>query len=180
MLQVKTIYPILTLSQPGVLREVDEECTTRPQNNVQNSQSKPQVEIDYDRIFERMERIIQAELSNVHPQTNVKPLRVSNNAVQSRSSRANSFLQSETRSTTRLSPERVLQLIQGWRVKYDGKLTDPSVQEFLYRISALTEDCLSGDFPILCKNLHVLLTRMAREWYWRFHKENRVITWEEF
>lgn len=122
-----------------------------------------------------MERIIQAELSNVHPQANVTPLRVSNNAVQSRSSQANSFSQSETRSITTLSPEKVTQLIQGWGVKYDGELTGPSVQEFLYRISALTDDCLSGDFLMLCKNL----TGKAREWYWRYRKENKVIVLEK-
>lgn len=65
-------------------------------------------------------------------------------------------------------------------MKYDGELTGPSVQEFLYRVSALTEDCLNGDFPMLCKNLHVLLTGKAREWYWRFRKENSLITWGRF
>lgn len=145
-----------------------------------DTQSKSQVEIDYNRIFERMESIIQTELANVHLQSNVTPPRVSNNTVQSRSPQANSFTRSEARSITTLSPERVTQLIQGWGVKYDGEPTGPSVQEFLYRVSALTEDCLSGDFPMLCKNLHVLLTGKAREWYWRFRKENRVITLEEF
>lgn len=159
--------------------------TVRPQNYVQNSQVPDaqvisQVGIDYDRVFERMENIIQSKLSDVQLHDNITPPRVSNNSVQSSSSHANSVSRSETRSIRTLNPEKVTQLIQGWGVKYDGELTGPSVQEFLYRVSALNEDCLSGDFPMLCKNLHVFLTGNAREWCWRFRKKNSLITWEDF
>lgn len=133
--------------------------TVRPQNDVQNSQVPDaqlmsQVEIDYGRILERMESIIQSKLSDVQLYANITPPRVSNNNVQSSSSHANSVSQSETRCITTLNPEKITQIIQGWGVKYDGELTGPSAQEFPYPVSALTEDCLSGDFPMLCKNLH--------------------------
>lgn len=32
----------------------------------------------------------------------------------------------------------------------------------------------------MCKNLHVLLTGKAREWYWRYRKENPEVEWENF
>ncbi|KAL7726522.1 hypothetical protein ACLKA6_001144 [Drosophila palustris] len=65
-------------------------------------------------------------------------------------------------------------------VKFDGSVKGPTVQEFLYRVRALTADSLQNDFSFLCKNLRVILVGKVREWYWRFRKENPVVEWDEF
>ncbi|KAL7726475.1 hypothetical protein ACLKA6_001097 [Drosophila palustris] len=85
-----------------------------------------------------------------------------------------------SRSISNLSPEKVTQMIQNWGVKFDGAPIGQTVQEFLYRAKSLTEDCLQGDFSIICKNLHVLLVGKARDWYWRFRKDHSEFGWSEF
>lgn len=38
----------------------------------------------------------------------------------------------------------------------------------------------NGDFSVVCKNMHILLTGKARDWFWRYHKQVESIVWTEF
>ena len=51
----------------------------------------------------------------------------------------------------------------------------------MYRLKSLTNDNFNGDFSIICKNLQILLAGKARDWFWRYHKQEKgVIDWNEF
>ncbi|KAM8718301.1 hypothetical protein ACLKA7_001001 [Drosophila subpalustris] len=136
---------------------------------------RPSVEVDYDKIFQKMEDIIERKLSVMNPfHTQTQSSGVPPPDFPRSSPRTSS------RSISNLSPEKVTQMIQNWGVKFDGAPKGQTVQEFLYRVKSLTEDCLQGDFSIICKNLHVLLVGKARDWYWRFRKEHSEFGWSEF
>ncbi|KAI8126690.1 hypothetical protein CVS40_3298 [Lucilia cuprina] len=79
-----------------------------------------------------------------------------------------------------LNADKIALIIQNWNVKFDGTSNGLNIEEFLYRIRTLTKDYFNSDFSIICRNLHILLTGKAREWYWRYHKRVQVIEWNDF
>ena len=79
-----------------------------------------------------------------------------------------------------LHNDKITSIIQNWGLKFDGTSTGLTVEEFLYRLKTLTNDNFQGDFNIICKNLHMLLTGKARDWFWRYHKQVEVVNWEDF
>ncbi|XP_073827218.1 uncharacterized protein [Musca autumnalis] len=79
-----------------------------------------------------------------------------------------------------LQPDKITTIIQNWHLKFDGSSTGLTVDEFLYRVTTLTEDTFNGDFSLICKNLNILLSGKAREWYWRYRKNASPIVWEDF
>lgn len=79
-----------------------------------------------------------------------------------------------------MRPEKVTSIVQNWNVKFDGSSSGLTVEEFLYRIKSLTEEHFNNNFHLICKNLPVLLTGKAREWYWRYHKQVDSIEWGSF
>lgn len=83
-------------------------------------------------------------------------------------------------NTSGLPSDKVTSIIQSWNLKFDGSSSGLNVEEFLYRVTSLTNDNFSGDFSVICKNLNTLLTGKAKEWYWRFHKQSPSINWVEF
>ena len=76
--------------------------------------------------------------------------------------------------------DKITSIIQNWNVKYDGSRQGISVDEFLYRVRSLTKETFNNDFSLICKNLHVLLSGKARDWYWRYHKQVEVVVWNDF
>ncbi|KAL7726384.1 hypothetical protein ACLKA6_004524 [Drosophila palustris] len=80
----------------------------------------------------------------------------------------------------RIPPEKVGNIIQGWRVKFEGSKEGILTEEFLYRIRALTKQNLQGDYSMLCDHLHLLFGGKASDWYWKFHQANPSFTWELF
>ncbi|KAI8118623.1 hypothetical protein CVS40_9745 [Lucilia cuprina] len=100
------------------------------------------------------------------PQTNNNPL-------------ANSHF-SPSSNMSNYPNDKITSIIQNWGLKFDGTSTGLTVEEFLYRLKSLTIDNFQGDFNIICKNLHILLTGKAREWFWRYHKQVDVINWNDF
>lgn len=83
-------------------------------------------------------------------------------------------------SNVPLQPDKITTIIQNWHLKFDGSPTGLTVDEFLYRVTTLTEDTFNGDFSLICKNLNILLSGKAREWYWRYRKNANPIIWEDF
>lgn len=79
-----------------------------------------------------------------------------------------------------LNIDKVTLVIQNWNLKFDGTPTGLNVEEFLYRLRSLTQDYFNGDFSIICRNLHILLSGKARDWYWRYHKQVKNIEWTDF
>lgn len=76
--------------------------------------------------------------------------------------------------------DKITSIINNWNLKFDGSSTGLSIEEFLYRVNTLTKETFNNDFSIICRNLNILLTGKAREWYWRYHKTVPVIRWEDF
>lgn len=76
--------------------------------------------------------------------------------------------------------DRITSVIQNWNLRFDGSSTGLHVDEFLYRIRSLTGSNFNGDLSVVCKNLHILLTGKARDWYWRYHKQVQSIQWDDF
>lgn len=76
--------------------------------------------------------------------------------------------------------DKITQVIQNWNLKFDGSSNGLQVEEFLYRVKSLTLDTFNGDFTIICRNLHILLTGKARDWYWRYHKQVKSVNWKDF
>lgn len=90
---------------------------------------------------------------------------------------SNSFLDSNFRT---LNADRITSIIRNWNLEFDGSLTGLNVEEFLYRLRVLTKDNFNNDFSMVCRNLHILLSGKARDWYWRYHKKVENIEWSAF
>lgn len=58
-------------------------------------------------------------------------------------------------------------------------LTERRAEEFIYWVTVLTNETLDSDFAIMCRYIHVLFTRKARSWYWRYHKQVSQIGWTQ-
>lgn len=88
------------------------------------------------------------------------------------------FHQSDYSSSVR--PEKIPSIIRNWNIRFDGSKTGLTVDEFIYRISSMTTEQLSGNFEIICNNLAMLLYDKALHWYWRYHKKVDTIRWRDF
>lgn len=69
--------------------------------------------------------------------------------------------------------------IINWKLTFDGSFDKIPVEEFIYRVTALTKSSLHGDFDTLCENAHLLFEGRAKNWFWQYHKSVRSITWIE-
>lgn len=170
------------------------------QNNPNDNNFRPPsqnvVEIDYSKINNMIENNIAKFFQNLNlqphlpPNTHpsaipVPPVPIPNNSglnndvpLSNVNSCRNSTSQMEQFISAR--PEKLTSIIQNWNVKFDGSSTGLTVEEFLYRIKSLTQEHFGNNFTIICKNLPVLLTGKAREWYWRYHKQVDSIEWTSF
>lgn len=143
--------------------------------SIGSSYRNEQEAVDYNRIFTQIEQIVSRQIANLSLHNHSGDF--SDRANITRNSMGSS---DNTRGRSQINPEKITQLIHRWNVKFDGSMKGDTVEEFIYRIQTLTEDCLDNDFEAVCKNLHILLVGKAREWYWRYRKEFPRIVWEEF
>ena len=68
--------------------------------------------------------------------------------------------------------DKASQIVSRWPVRFKGTVNDKlTIQEFLYRVSALTTSELRGDFQLLCNHVSILLEEKASNWFWRYHAE---------
>lgn len=75
--------------------------------------------------------------------------------------------------------DRTSNIISGWHLQFSGQEEDSlSVDDFIYRVQALTVQSLRGNFDVLCDHIHLLFREKALHWYWRFHKTSPRIDWE--
>lgn len=82
-------------------------------------------------------------------------------------------------TSSSLPTDKITSVIQNWGLKFDGSSTIP-VEEFLYRVRVLTNENFNGDFDIITKNLHILLSGKAREWFWKYRKSIEIVDWYNF
>ncbi|KAI8124706.1 hypothetical protein CVS40_5146 [Lucilia cuprina] len=110
------------------------------------------------------------------PQTNNQENFINFNANPSANLfRANSGLSTDLS----VRPDKISQIISNWRLKFSGNCSSLSVDSFLYRVEALTNQTLGGNFDLLCKNASALFEGKASDWYWRYHKTVREIKWTD-
>lgn len=95
-------------------------------------------------------------------------------------SRTNQTL-SHNSATSDLSsrPDKVLHIMTNWRIKFSGSLGGLSVENFIYRVEALTLQTLQGDFDLLCRNASSLFEGKAADWYWRHHRSVSSVNWTD-
>lgn len=76
-------------------------------------------------------------------------------------------------------PDKVLHIMSNWRIKFTGSLNGISVENFIYRIEALTYQTLQGDFDLLCRNVSSLFEGKAADWFWRYHRSVSSVSWND-
>lgn len=74
-------------------------------------------------------------------------------------------------------PDKVLQVMSNWKLKFNGGLNGLSVDNFIYRVEALTGQTLQGNFDLLCGNASSLFDGKANDWFWRYHRSVPGIRW---
>lgn len=169
-------------------------ANTNPQNQANPQTTATDNNIDYQQINRMIEESVTRLLANMNflPNPNSEVTQNVNRSANFDNSNNNLFdqpniniLNSPIRSNSnsynsRLKADKISLIIQNWNVKFDGTSSGLNIGEFLYRIRTLTKDYFNNDFTIICRNLHILLTGKAREWYWRYHKQVEVVEWDEF
>lgn len=154
-----------------------------------NSSRRP--DVDYGQISRMINFSIQQAFANLNMQNVNQPLNFSApdqpaiqvttpNIVRNNNSGPNALSQNIQSNIFHMNPDKVTSTIQSWNVRFDGSLKGLRCEEFIYRISCLTNENFNGNFDCICRNLHIVLTGKAKEWYWRYHKSIESIDWESF
>lgn len=76
-------------------------------------------------------------------------------------------------------PDKVSQIMFNWRLKFTGGPNCLPVDSFIYRVNALTNQTLNGNFDMLCGNASALFEDKASKWFWRFHRNFPNFRWSE-
>lgn len=78
---------------------------------------------------------------------------------------------------------KISNIMANWNLKFSGQNDEYTVDNFLYRVNALTRQSLNGNFSVLCDQFHMLLSGHALDWYWRFHEmevsRNGRVVWND-
>lgn len=87
----------------------------------------------------------------------------------------------ETLSGTGISfrPDRIGHIISNWKVRFSGDVRGMSVDNFIYRVRALTTQTLNGNFDLLCDHISTLFEAKANDWFWRYHQTVPQIKWPD-
>lgn len=76
-----------------------------------------------------------------------------------------------------IDTQKISNLISNWHIKFTGNSSDITVDDFIYRVNALTNQSLHGNFETLCQYAHLLFGGKAQAWYWRFHRQSQNVDW---
>lgn len=76
-------------------------------------------------------------------------------------------------------PDKVLQIISNWKLKFNGGQNGISVDNFIYRVEALTAQTLQGNYDLLCGNASSLFDGKVNDWFWRYHRSVNCIRWQD-
>lgn len=80
-------------------------------------------------------------------------------------------------SNSSLKPDKVGHIIHNWKIKFTGDSQGISVDNFIYRVEALTTQTLNVNFNLLCDHISPLFDSKATAWFWRYHQLVRKIVW---
>lgn len=69
-----------------------------------------------------------------------------------------------------------MHILNGWKLKFSR--SGMTIDNFIYRVEALTQQTLEGNFVVLCKNASVLFEGKADEFYWPYHKTVGDVRWD--
>lgn len=81
-----------------------------------------------------------------------------------------------TPSNSDIRPDRISQIMANWKIRFSGK-GPLSVDDFIYRVEALTSQTLDADFQITARYASNLFEGVASDWYWRYHKSVVQLNW---
>lgn len=87
--------------------------------------------------------------------------------------------QPSSHSYVSLRPDKAGHIILNWRIKFTGDSNGMSIDNFLYRVEALTNQTLNGDFDLLCGHISTLFDAKASDFYWRYHRSVSRIRWPD-
>ncbi|KAH8245713.1 hypothetical protein KR026_012240 [Drosophila bipectinata] len=76
-------------------------------------------------------------------------------------------------------PDKVGHILNNWKIRFSGSPDGMTIDNFIYRVEALTHQTLDSNFAALCANASLLFDGKAGDFYWRFHKANRGMRWGE-
>lgn len=191
--------PIMS-TNPSTNVEIPTRNSSRNNNLVTDPNSLPNTSQTFTIDYGEINRMIESSISRMLRNLNINPNVQTGNSHQNVSDHRTASVSNSQHITTSQaqvdnnassnSPfsfqstnyrnDKITSIIQNWGLKFDGTATGLTVEEFLYRLKSLTIDNFQGDFNIICKNLHILLSGKAREWFWRYHKQVGVINWTDF
>lgn len=158
-----------------------------PHHNAQRSNVGNNL-IDYGRINQMIESSVTRILQNLTLNSNQYNCRNNNAHIPLPSEAVNNDnIRSNSRNFALNSPsnyglgtDKIASIIKNWNLQFDGSTQGLDVEEFLYRVKSLTADNFEEDYSVICKNLNILLTGKAREWFWRYRKQVQSIVWPDF
>lgn len=159
--------------------------TQQMQSTMNEDKSTQSSVVDYKVIQKMIDESFQKIMSNLtlkesksNSENEIQPKQVNDQNITFDYNNENS--QNRTFRNFALSPEKITNIIQNWHLKFDGSSNGMRCSEFIYRVKALTKECLNDNFYAICNNLNILLAGKAKEWYWRYHKEVQYIEWQQF
>lgn len=76
-------------------------------------------------------------------------------------------------------PDKVLHIMTNWKLKFTGNSNGLPIENFIYRVEALTVQTLQGDFDLLCRNASSLFEGKAADWFWRYHRSVSSVSWHD-
>lgn len=83
-------------------------------------------------------------------------------------------------SNVSIRSDKVGHIIHNWQIRFTGDPKGMPVENFIYRVEALTRQTLGGNFDLLCDHMSALFESKASDWFWRHHKSCRRIIWSDF
>ncbi|KAI8121618.1 hypothetical protein CVS40_7368 [Lucilia cuprina] len=95
------------------------------------------------------------------------------------SSVPNTTISNSSTVNSSLRSDKVGHIIHNWKIRFTGDSKGIPVENFIYRVEALTKQTLGGNFDILCDHISTLFESKASDWFWRHHKACRRIVWPE-
>lgn len=137
------------------------------QSSPQPMQTLPAVE---DRTFRELFGITPHNSRSRDSQN--RPLQANGQSVLNSSSHGNS-----SSSDLHSRPDKVLQIMSNWKLKFNGGINGLSIDNFIYRVEALTAQTLQGNLDLLCGNASSLFEGKASDWFWRYHRSVSSIRW---
>lgn len=185
--------PQTTVDYDHISRIVENTVSKMLQNlNLTSSSAEPSDNAPQNYVTNR-DSVLNTQPKNTVPQNNsrnVHLVQVTKADLNNNQNRATHYLMNDQATNDNrpmsasgnlsMRPDKLTTIIRDWNIRFDGSHSGMSVEEFLYRVKTLTKENLNNDFSQLCRNLPLLLTGKAQDWYWRYHRQVPQVEWDSF